>query len=61
MQDPGPVWVTHVLASSMRLGAAWVNIGLLITPRRNRLQEDIVEATECLKAWWDAGMIRQLI
>jgi hypothetical protein len=25
----------------------------LITPARNGLQEDIIEASECLKAWWD--------
>ena len=31
----------------------------LLTPTRSCLKEDIVEATECLKAWWDCGMIGQ--
>jgi hAT family C-terminal dimerisation region len=31
----------------------------LITPERNRLAEDIIEASECLKNWWDRGLIEQ--
>ena len=31
----------------------------LITLERNRLAEDIIEASECLKNWWDHGLIRQ--
>ena len=31
----------------------------LITPERNRLTEDIIEASECLKNWWDHGLIGQ--
>jgi hypothetical protein len=31
----------------------------LITPERNRLAEDIIEASECLKNWWDHGLIEQ--
>jgi hypothetical protein len=31
----------------------------LITPERNRLSDDIIEAIECLKAWWDSGVIHQ--
>jgi len=27
----------------------------LITPDRNRLAIDIIEVTECLKAWWSRG------
>ena len=30
-----------------------------ITPMRSLLKEDIIEATECLKAWWDRGIISQ--
>ena len=29
----------------------------LITAERNKLGDDIIEATECLKAWWDAGLL----
>ena len=32
----------------------------LISPERNRPSDDIIEATECLKAWWDFGIIKQL-
>ena len=31
----------------------------LITPERNRLSCDIIEASECLKNWWDRGLIVQ--
>jgi hypothetical protein len=30
-----------------------------ITPERNRLTEDIIEASEYLKNWWDHGLIKQ--
>ena len=29
----------------------------LVTPERNRLADEIIEACECLKAWWDNVMI----
>ena len=32
----------------------------LITPERNRLAEEIIEASECMKNWWDRGLIQQL-
>jgi hypothetical protein len=32
----------------------------LLTPERSRLQPDIIEASECLKNWWDRGLIQQL-
>jgi hypothetical protein len=32
----------------------------LITPERNRLTEEIIEASECLKNWWERGLIQQL-
>jgi hypothetical protein len=31
----------------------------LITPERNHLGEDIIEACECLKAWWRNSLIEQ--
>ena len=36
------------------------NTKKLITPERNRLAEEIIEASECLKNWWDRGLIQQL-
>ena len=32
----------------------------LISPKCNRLSDDIIEDTECLKAWWDPSIIKQL-
>jgi hAT family C-terminal dimerisation region len=29
---------------------------LTISPQRNRLEEDIIEATECLNRWYKAGI-----
>jgi hypothetical protein len=31
----------------------------LISPERNRLHERMIEASECLKNWWDRGLIVQ--
>jgi hypothetical protein len=31
----------------------------LITPERNGLHTEIIEASECLKNWWDRGLIKQ--
>ena len=31
----------------------------LITPKRNRLHEQIIEASECLKNWWAQGVSEQ--
>ena len=31
----------------------------LITPERNQLEEDIIGACECLKAWWRNSLIEQ--
>jgi hypothetical protein len=31
----------------------------LLSPQRCRIKEDLIEASECLKAWWDCGMIVQ--
>jgi hypothetical protein len=32
----------------------------LITPEWNRLVEDVIEASECLKNWRGRGLIQQL-
>ena len=31
----------------------------LITPERNKLQDDTIEALECLKAWFDKGLVER--
>jgi hypothetical protein len=32
--------------------------GVLITQRRNRLKDDVIEAHECLSSWDRSGLIR---
>jgi hypothetical protein len=32
----------------------------LITPERNALSDATIEASECLKAWWDQDLITGL-
>jgi hypothetical protein len=29
----------------------------MVTAERNRLSEDIIQACECLKVWWDNGIM----
>jgi hypothetical protein len=31
----------------------------LITPSRNKMNDDLIEAMECLKAWWSKNLLRQ--
>jgi hypothetical protein len=31
----------------------------LVSPHRCSIKEDLMEASECLKAWWDSGIIVQ--
>jgi hypothetical protein len=35
------------------------SIKKLIASERNNLAADIIEASECLKNWWDSGQIMQ--
>ena len=37
-----------------RIFSSWKK---LITAEHNKLGDGIIEATECLKAWWDAGLL----
>jgi hypothetical protein len=32
----------------------------LVTSERNRLTEEVIEASEYLKNWWDRGLIQEL-
>jgi hypothetical protein len=32
---------------------------LLISPNRNKLADDIIEASECLRIWWMRGIIEE--
>jgi len=32
----------------------------LITPEKNALQEDVLEAVECLRAWWKEDLISRI-
>jgi hypothetical protein len=47
-------------AMSVEYERVFSNTKKLITPERSRLAEDIIEASEYLKNWWDRQLIRQL-
>jgi hypothetical protein len=44
---------------SVRCERAFSSAKKLITPERNQLGEDIIEACECLKGWWRNSLIEQ--
>ena len=46
-------------AMSAECKRVFSNAKKLITPERNQLEEDIIEACECLKAWWRNSLIEQ--
>jgi hypothetical protein len=57
-----PFWAFDTLvipAMSAECERIFSGIKKLITPERNRLHKQIIEASECLKNWWDQGLIMQ--
>jgi hypothetical protein len=44
-------------AMSAECERVFSSAGKMVTPERNRLGDDIIEAGECLKARWDSGLI----
>jgi hypothetical protein len=55
-------WALGTLAipvMSVECERIFSNTKKLITPERNGLHEQIIEASECLKNWWDQGLIQQ--
>ena len=42
-------------AMSSEVERVFSSTGLMITDRRNRLKEDIIEAVECMKSWQSNG------
>jgi hypothetical protein len=67
---PGPeravptlhLWAFNVLAvpaMSAECERMFSSAKKLISPERNRLHEQMIEASECLKNWWDRGLIVQ--
>jgi len=47
--------ILAIPAISAEVERVFSSTGLLITDRRNRLREDIIEAVECLKSWHKEG------
>jgi len=47
--------ILAIPAMSAEVERVFSSTGLLITDRRNRLKEDIIEAVECLKSWQKEG------
>jgi len=44
-------------ATSCKCERAFRSAKRLIIPDRNALGDDLIEALECLKAWWDNGLV----
>jgi hypothetical protein len=44
-------------AMSAECERVFSSAGKMITPERNRLGDDIIEACECLKAWWISSTV----
>jgi hypothetical protein len=41
------------------VGQSFSSVKKLITSEKNQLEEDIIQACECLKAWWRNSLIEQ--
>ena len=41
------------------MACAFSSAKRLIAPDRNALGDDLIEALECLKAWWDNGLVER--
>jgi len=52
---PLALGILAIPARSAEVERVFSSTGLLITDRRNRLKEDIIEAVECLKSWQKEG------
>jgi len=45
-------------AMSSEVERVFSSTGLMLTDRRNRLKEDVIEAAECMKSWQaDSGLV----
>ena|SRR2546421_11664476 len=51
--------VLSIPATSAECESLFSSAKKMITPERKRLQDDILEATECLRAWWVQGLTSQ--
>jgi hypothetical protein len=47
-------------ATSCECERAFSSAGKLITSERNSLGDNLIEALECLRAWWNNGLIKRL-
>jgi hypothetical protein len=48
-------------SDTARMNASDSNTGGIITIKRNRLGDDIIEASKYLRAWWDSGIIKKAL
>jgi len=50
-----------ILAMSSECERMFSSTKILLSDRRARMKEDIIEASECLRAWFQAGQCSQLM
>jgi hypothetical protein len=56
-------WAFDIFAcpvTSCEYEQAFSSANKLITPERNSLGDNVIEALECLRAWWNNGLIKRL-
>jgi hypothetical protein len=51
--------VPEGLPTSCKGPCGVVDAKMLITPERNLLSDDLIEALECLQAWWNNDLIKR--
>jgi hypothetical protein len=55
-------WALDILscpATSCECEKVFSSTKELITSERNTLGDELIEALECLKAWWDNGLVKR--
>jgi hypothetical protein len=52
-----PFWQHGLEGNLLRMRASTRQCKRLITPDQNALGDDLIEALEYLKAWWDNGLV----
>jgi hypothetical protein len=51
--------VPEGLPASYKGACGAADAKMLITPERNLLSDDLIEALECLQAWWNNDLIKR--
>ena len=53
--------VLSIPAMSVECERVFSGVGALVTNRKRRMLEDIIEAIECLRSWWHQKLITRMV